>query len=52
MRRWLKKYRPQADVQVFNVRSPDDVILPTVATVSGHASGGKSCHGRFLSRAV
>lgn len=30
MRRWLAKYRPQADVQViFNVRSPQDVILPT-----------------------
>lgn len=28
MRRWLAKYRPQADVQViFNVRSPDDVIF-------------------------
>ncbi|ESE89382.1 HCP oxidoreductase, NADH-dependent [Salmonella enterica subsp. enterica serovar Paratyphi B str. SARA56] len=49
MRRWLAKYRPQADVQViFNVRSPDDVIFcRRVATVSGHASGGKSCHRRF-----
>ncbi len=29
MRRWLAKYRPQADVQViFSVRSPEDVILP------------------------
>lgn len=28
MRRWLAKYRPQADVQViFNVRSPQDVIF-------------------------
>ncbi len=28
MRRWLAKYRPQADVQViFNVRSPEDVIF-------------------------
>ncbi|VDR28700.1 NADH oxidoreductase hcr [Raoultella terrigena] len=28
MRRWLAKYRPEADVQViFNVRSPEDVIF-------------------------
>ncbi|MCO0872466.1 NADH oxidoreductase, partial [Klebsiella pneumoniae] len=28
MRRWLAKYRPQADVQViYNVRSPEDVIF-------------------------
>lgn len=28
MRRWLAKYRPQADVQViFSVRSPEDVIF-------------------------
>jgi NADH oxidoreductase Hcr len=28
MRRWLAKYRPQADVQViFNIRSPQDVIF-------------------------
>ncbi len=49
MRRWLAKYRRRPILQViFNVRSPDDVILPTVATVSSHASGGKSCHsGRF-----
>lgn len=28
MRRWLAKYRPQADVQViYNIRSPQDVIF-------------------------
>ncbi|MBV8044377.1 NADH oxidoreductase [Pluralibacter sp.] len=31
MRRWLAKYRPQADVQViFSVRSPQDVIFADV----------------------
>ncbi|SUG48512.1 oxidoreductase [Salmonella enterica subsp. arizonae] len=46
MRRWLAKHRPQADVQViFNIRSPEDVIFADgVATVPGHAGGGKSCH--------
>ncbi len=37
MRRWLAKYRPQADVQViYSVRSPEDVIFAEVAPVSGH----------------
>ncbi len=49
MRRWLAKYRPQADVQViFNVRSPDDVIFADEwRQYPVTLSGGKSCHGRF-----
>lgn len=48
MRRWLAKYRPQADVQViFNVRSPDDVIFadewrqyPVTLVAENHATEG------------
>ncbi len=48
MRRWLAKYRPQADVQViFNVRSPQDVIFadewrrfPVTLVAENNATGG------------
>ncbi|PTA93249.1 NADH oxidoreductase [Kosakonia sp. H7A] len=48
MRRWLAKYRPQADVQViFNVRSPQDVIFtdewreyPVTLVAENDASAG------------
>ena len=48
MRRWLAKYRPQADVQViYSVRSPEDVIFaeewrqyPVTLVAEHHATHG------------
>ncbi|WP_336280168.1 NADH oxidoreductase [Cronobacter dublinensis] len=54
MRRWLAKYRPQADVQViYNVRTPQDVIFAdewrdypvTLVAENGDAPG--FAHGRL-----
>lgn len=50
MRRWLAKYRPQADVQViFNVRSPQDAFIRRrVASIPGHAGGGTRRDAGFV----